>query len=61
MKISRVLVLLRGDFPLLFVALPFIAGQQSATLVADHVWVIAPIVTFLIFFFAELFRENCIE
>jgi hypothetical protein len=50
MKLSRILVLLRGDFPLLFVALPFIAGQQCASLVADNVLVAAQAITFLVLF-----------
>lgn len=50
MRLSRILVLLRGDFPLLFVALPFIAGQQCAVLLADNAWAVAPMAAFIVLF-----------
>lgn len=50
MRLSRILVLLRGDFPLLFVALPFIAGQQCAVLVSDNAVVVVPAFSFLVLF-----------
>jgi ComEC/Rec2-related protein len=36
MKIKRVLVLLRHDFPLLWIVVPFVCGQQLACLQAMH-------------------------
>jgi ComEC/Rec2-related protein len=57
---SRIVVLLRGDFPLLFVAPPFIAGQQCAPLVADSPMILTQIVAFLLLFlFGRARGEFC--